>query len=136
MVEPDVFNLPGPRLVAPSRNITVPVGTFVPLAGVTLAIKVTFAPDVDVAGPVSVVVVEISAPAFTTCNSAVEVLVVNFASPLYFAVIECVPTASVELEIMAAPAAIVTGLPICVAPSKKYFRPHPATHRKQWCRLR
>ena len=123
VVEPDVFNVPGPRLVAPSRNITVPVGTFVPLDGVTLAINVTFAPEAAVAGPVSIVVVPISAPAFTTCDSAVDVLVENFASPLYFAVIECVPGASVDDESVAMPAAIVTGPPICVAPSKNEMVP-------------
>ena len=123
VVEPDAFSVPGPKLVAPSRNVTVPVGTFVPLAGVTLAMNVTFAPDVAVAGPVSIVVVPISAPAFTTCESAVEVLVENLASPLYFAVIECVPCASVDDETVAVPAAMVTGLPICVAPSKNEMVP-------------
>src|ERR1700723_1021589 len=33
VVEPEPLSVPGPRFVAPSRNITVPVGTFVPLAG-------------------------------------------------------------------------------------------------------
>jgi hypothetical protein len=85
--------------------------------------NVTFAPEAAVAGPVSIVVVPISAPAFTTCDSAVEVLVENFASPLYFAVIEWVPCASVDDESVAMPAAIVTGFPIWVAPSKNEMVP-------------
>lgn len=77
VVEPEPLSVPGPRLVAPSKNVTVPVGTFVPLDGRTLAMNVTFVPDAAVAGPVSVVLVEIAVPAFTTCESAVAVLVEN-----------------------------------------------------------
>ena len=88
VAEPEPFSVPGPSVVAPSRNITVPVGTFVPLAGVTLAMNETLAPVVPVAGPVNIVVVEISVPAFTVSVRAVEVLVENLVSPLYFAVIE------------------------------------------------
>jgi hypothetical protein len=123
VVEPEPLSVPGPKFVAPSRNITVPVGTFVPLAGVTLAMNETLAPAVAVAGPVSAVVVETSAAAFTTCDKAGEVLVENFASPLYFAVIECVPCGSVADETVDMPAAIVTGFPICVAPSKNEIVP-------------
>jgi hypothetical protein len=123
VVEPEPLSVPGPRFVAPSRNITVPVGTFVPFAGVTLAMNVTFVPDVAVAGPVSVVVVEMSAPAFTTSDKAGEVLVENFESPLYFAVMECVPCMRVVVATAAEPPLIVAGAPICVALSKNVMVP-------------
>jgi hypothetical protein len=121
--EPEPLSVPVPMLVAASKKVTVPVGTFVPLAGVTLAINDKLAPTVPVAGPVSVVVVEVSAPALTTCDIAVDVLVENLASPLYFAVIECVPCVSVVLETAATPPLIVTGAPICVALSKNVMVP-------------
>jgi hypothetical protein len=40
------FSVPVPRLVAPSRNVTVPVGVPVPGAtAVTVAVNVTFCPN-------------------------------------------------------------------------------------------
>src|ERR1700723_1799990 len=114
-----VANVPVAIAVAPSKMVTVPVGRALPLAGATVAVNVKFPPESPVVGPVTVVVVPISAAAFTTCDTAGEVLAAKFASPLYCAVMECVPWASVADETAAAPAAIVTGVPICVAPSKK-----------------
>src|ERR1700723_3570362 len=116
---PDAFSGKAPKIPAPSLKVTWPVGTLVPLAGATLAMIITFAPDVAVAGPVSVVVVLVACVALTVTVKMLDVLGEKFASPLYWAVIECVPWASVADETAAAPAAIVTGVPICVAPSKK-----------------
>jgi hypothetical protein len=119
LAEPDPFSVPVPRVVAPLENVTVPVGTFVPLAGVTLAINVTLAPDVAVAGPVSVVVVPIS----TVCVIALEVLAAKFASPLYFAVIVFAPATNVEVKRSVTPPACKGALPSVVAPSKNVTVP-------------
>jgi hypothetical protein len=123
VAEPEPFSVPDPRLVAPSRNITVPVGTFVPLAGVTLAINETLAPVVPVAGPVSIVVVEMSAAAFTVCVSAGEVSAAKFVSPLYCAVIECDPGVSAVVDNVAFPPAPTVPIPREVAPSKNVTVP-------------
>jgi hypothetical protein len=96
-----------PRDVEPSRNVTEPVGVFVPLAGVTVALKVTLAPCVAVAGPVSAVVVPVSSGAVMLRGSVFEVLAEKFESPAYFAVIECEPTARADVEYVAAPLASV-----------------------------
>src|ERR1700679_2755182 len=72
VVEPEPLSVPVPRVIAPLANVTVPVGTFVPAAGVTLAINVTLAPEVADAGPVSVVVVPINAAALIVCVNAAE----------------------------------------------------------------
>jgi len=41
---PLAFKVPVPRIVAPSRNVTVPVGTLLPDCGETVAVKVTLCP--------------------------------------------------------------------------------------------
>ena len=56
---PDAFSIPVPREVVPSRKVRVPVGTAVPEDGVTVAVKVTFAPVAAEDGPARVVVVAI-----------------------------------------------------------------------------
>jgi hypothetical protein len=75
---PDAFNVPVPRLVLPSKNVTVPVGT--PPAPETVAVKVTAWSNADgLADEARVVVV---APRFTVCASAPDVLDAKFESPL------------------------------------------------------
>jgi hypothetical protein len=69
-----------PRVVAPSRNVTVPVG--VPEAGataVTVAVNVTACPGDDGFSD-ELTVVELDAR-FTVCVSAADVLELKFASP-------------------------------------------------------
>ncbi len=75
-------------------KVTVPVG--VPPLDVTVAVKVTDCPKLDGFGNELTVVVD---PArLTTCPpDNVPWLVVKLASPLYCAVIVCVPAASVEV---------------------------------------
>jgi hypothetical protein len=123
VAEPEPFNVPGPKVVWPSRNVTVPVGTFVPLAGVTLAINETLAPVVPVAGPVNIVVVAMSAAAFTVCVNAGEVSAAKFASPPYCAVIECDPCTSADVMNVAFPPAPTVPIPREVIPSKNVTVP-------------
>lgn len=116
-------SVPVPSEVAPSRNVTVPV--IVPaVTEVTVAVNVTFAPVVEgLSEDAASVVVEALVPTFTVCVNAGEVLAVNFVSPLYFAVMECIPCIKVVVESAELPAMIVTGAPICVAPSKNVSVP-------------
>src|SRR5438552_1359068 len=76
---------------APSLKFTEPVGVPTPGAtAATVAVNVTLWPNTDgLADDVSVVVV---LDWFTTCVSTALVLVVKFVSPLYTAVMLCVPT--------------------------------------------
>ena len=72
-------NVPVPRVVAPSRNVTVPVG--VPPDPVTVAVKVTDCPEtVGLTLDYTTVVV---LTLFTVCVSAVLVLVLKIVSPEY-----------------------------------------------------
>jgi hypothetical protein len=69
-----------PRVAAPSRNVTVPVG--VPVAGgtaLTVAVKVTDWPKMDGLSD-EVTVVEVPA-LFTVWVMAAEVLLLKFVSP-------------------------------------------------------
>jgi hypothetical protein len=62
---------------------------------VIVAVKLTLAPTVDgFRDEASAAIVAAFAAAFTTCESVDEVLVAKFESPLYLAVIECVPCVS------------------------------------------
>ena len=70
-----------PSEVAPSRNETVPVGTVVPDAGVTVDVNVTDCPEFDGFAE-EVRAVEVFVFATTPCVSEVEELVVKFESPL------------------------------------------------------
>ena len=49
--------------------------------------------------------------------TAIDVLVVKFASPAYIAVIECDPTASTLVAKVATPEALIATVPRTVAPS-------------------
>ena len=87
---------PVPMLAVPSINVTVPVGVPAPGAtATTAAVKVTgcavaegFTEDVNVVALLDL---------FTVCVNAVEVLPRKTASPPYTTVMECDPTASVEM---------------------------------------
>ena len=68
-----------PKVVAPSRKVTVPVGMpVIGATGLTVALNVTDWPNTDglVPDTTSVVVFVL-----TVCVSAAEVLVVKFVSP-------------------------------------------------------
>lgn len=114
---------PVPSEVAPSKNVTVP--EIVPATDeATVAVNVTLAPAMDgFCDDARAVVVGALIPAFTACVSAGEVLPAKFASPLYFAVTECIPCVRFAVENMAIPPFIAIGVPSCVAPSKNVIVP-------------
>ena len=61
-----------PRVVVPSRKVTVPVGTLLPAWGVTLAVNVTLCPGaswVEDAESVVVVAMETCAPVTVTLTA-------------------------------------------------------------------
>src|SRR5271154_757901 len=95
---PPAPTVPIPREVIPSKNVTVPL--IVPaVAEETVAVNVTLVPTVDgFSDDVTNEVVAAFVPAFTVSVSASEVLAENFASPLYFAVIEWAACVSVVVE--------------------------------------
>jgi len=68
------LNVPDPILVAPSKNVTVPVG--VPNVVDTVAVKVTLWPNVEGFNDEVTVVVVVAGGggAFTTCVNAGDVL--------------------------------------------------------------
>ena len=74
---PKESSAPVPRLVAPSRNVTVPVG--MPAGELTVAVKVTGWPKVD--GFAEEIAVTVVAPLFTVCDNADELLGLKFVSP-------------------------------------------------------
>src|ERR1041385_3068040 len=87
---PDAFTVPVPKLVFPSKNVTVPVGTAPDPE--TVAVKVTACPNADgLADEARVVVL---AARFTVCVIAADVLDPKLALPPYTPVILCVPTVS------------------------------------------
>ena len=74
---PELFSVPVPRVLVPSRNMTVPVGAVVlPEGPATVAVNVTFCPAFAVAAEVASVVAVLAATgcAFTTSVTADEVL--------------------------------------------------------------
>jgi len=106
------LSVPVPSVVAPSSKVTVPVGN-VPSAVVTVAVKVTAAPHSDgLADEATEVLLEAW---FTNCASGAEVLLLKLVSPLYAAVMDCVPTASVEVVNLALPL-IIVAVPSVEAP--------------------
>jgi len=106
-----------PNNFEPSRNRTVPVAA----DGDTVAVNVTVRPFLDGLG-VDVTVVVVLALS-TVCRSTEEVLPVWLASPLYWDVMEWVPTASVDNEKAATPLALSADVPIVEAPSMKVTVP-------------
>src|SRR5437867_437602 len=83
-----------PRVVLPSRYVTLPVGVPAPEESArTVAVKVTLCPKLDGStDEVSVVVVSCASTTWLSC----PLLPVKLASPAYCALSECVPTASDE----------------------------------------
>lgn len=76
---PEPFNVPVPRVVAPFKKVTVPVGAGTPEAPVTVAVKVTLDPTaMEFAEAVRAVVVE---PSVTLTIKVVEVDPGLWASP-------------------------------------------------------
>src|SRR5437868_1826881 len=76
-----------PRSAAPSRNCTVPVAA----DGETVAVSVTDCPNAD--GLTEELTLTVAVALTTVCVHAAAVLPMKLPSPLYTAVIECVPTA-------------------------------------------
>ena len=104
---PELFvRLMVPRSVAPSENETLPLAV-PPKAGCTDTVKVTTCPT-DAGLALEEMLVAVVA-AFTTSDSALDVLPARFEFPLYTAVMECVPAArerdnwAALLEIVAVP---------------------------------
>jgi hypothetical protein len=76
---PEPFRVPGPNVVAPSLNVTVPVGVPAPGAtAVTVAVKVTDWPNTDGFGDAVSAVAVLAAP--TVCVIAAEVLPLKLVS--------------------------------------------------------
>src|SRR5580700_9431673 len=81
-----------PRLVAPSKKVTEPVG----LPPVTVAVNMTDWPYMDGLSDEASEVLVVSW--LTTWCTMDEVLVASSVSPLYVAVMLCPPTERVEME--------------------------------------
>ena len=81
-VFPAPDRVPVPSVLAPSLNVTAPVGA----APVTLAVRVIAVPDVE--GFRLDTTVAVVAATLIVCDNVVDVLVVLAASPAYTAVIE------------------------------------------------
>ena len=81
---PLAFNAPVPRLVDPSRKVTVPVGTPLPDWGVTVAVNVTLWPVVTCAAEAvsTVVVATVLGAAVTVTLTAAETEPAFLLSPL------------------------------------------------------
>ena len=119
-VSVDVLNVALPLLrtpvlnvEVPSLNVTDPVGVPV-VDDFTVAVKVTGFPCFE--GFSEEVTVSDVAALFTICISTAEVLPVKLASPPYTTVIECDPTASVDVLNVALPLLRIP-VPMVVVPS-------------------
>jgi len=114
------FNVPVPSVVVPSRKVTVPVG--VPeVVDVIVAVNVTGVPlDAEAAELTNASVVAVFA---MVSVSAAEVLAARVALPEYLAVIECVPTVSVDVAKVATAPPFSVPLPSVVVPSRKVTVP-------------
>jgi len=123
MATPLPFSVPLPSVVVPSRKVTVPVG--VPeVLDVIVAVNVTGAPlDAEAAELTNAVVVAVAAAGVMVSITAAEVLPAKFALALYLAVIECVPTVSVDVPKVATPLPFSVPVPSVVAPSRKVTVP-------------
>jgi hypothetical protein len=114
------FNVPAPSAVIPSRNVSVPLG--VPgLLDVIVAVNVTGAPlDAEAPELTSTAVV---AAGVMVSVTAVELLAVKLESPPYAAVMECVPTVSIEIVRVALPPLFSVPVPRVIVPSRKVIAP-------------
>jgi hypothetical protein len=112
-----------PTCVAPSMNFTVPAAP----DGETVAVSVSVAPcDAGDGGvTASMVVVDVGPAVFTVNGSALEVDAVKFDGlvGVNAAVIECEPTASVDVIRWAVPPLTATGEPRLVVPSLNWTEP-------------
>jgi len=109
---PVASSVPVPKVVVPSLNVTLPVA-IAPVDEVTIAVKVTAWPAVDGLGADARLVDVVAL--LMVCEIAVEVLVRNWESPAYCAVIEAVPALRVLVLNIALPPESVA-IPILVEP--------------------
>ena len=117
---PLLFNVPVPRVVVPSRKVTVPVG--VPeVLEVIVAVNVAGAPLGAEAAELTNAVV--AAARVMVSVTAAEVLGAKFALPLYLALIEWVPPVSVDIVKVATPPLFNVPVPSAVVPSWKLTVP-------------
>ena len=108
-----------PKVVAESRNVTVPVA--VPVnCGVTVAVKVTVWPKID--GFNELVTALALVALFIVCVIAAEALLLMLLSPPYETVIVWLPAESVAVEIEAVPE-VRLAVPNVVAESRKVTVP-------------
>jgi hypothetical protein len=107
-----------PRLVDPSKKVTVPVGVPVPDNGETVAVKITGCPNVEGLSELTTVVVVARPGVFTNWLIAAEVLFAKLPSPPNTAVIEWFPTPSRNVVNVAVPP-LKAPLPKVVLPSRK-----------------
>jgi hypothetical protein len=120
LATPLPFNVPAPSAVVPSRKVSVPLG--VPaLLDVIVAVNVTGAPLVAEAPELTTTAVV--AAGVMVCVTAGELLAVKLESPLYAAVMECVPTVSIEIVKVAVLPAFSVPVPSVVLPSRKLTLP-------------
>lgn len=113
-------SVPLPSCVDPSATkLTLPVGVPEPDVAATVAVNVTLVPGRTCAADVWTVV-WVSVPTVSLRTEEVEVAKVK--SPLYTAVIERRPDASVEV-VKAATPALRVDVPIAVVPSRKLTVP-------------
>jgi hypothetical protein len=119
---PVVSRVPLPSELVPSRKLTEPVGTPLPVFGFTTAVNATCAPLTAVAGAaVSVVVVGV--PAAMVNVTAAEFEAALPVSPPYCAVTLYTPAASVLLVNVAVPVLSSVPLPNAVVPLRKVTVP-------------
>jgi hypothetical protein len=117
------FNAPVPRVVVPSRNVTIPVGVPEVLDRI-VAVNVSGAPlDAEAAELTITAVVPAGTAAVMISVSAPEVLLAKVALPEYLAVTECVPTASVDVVKVATAPPLSVPLPSVAVPSRKVTVP-------------
>jgi hypothetical protein len=118
-----LFRFPVPRVVVPSRKVTVPVG--VPeVLGVIVAVNVTWVPLVAEAAELTNTAVVAAAGAGVMVSAiGPDVLPAKFALPAYLQVIECVPTVSVDVAKVATALLFRVPVPSEVAPSRKLAVP-------------
>jgi hypothetical protein len=116
---PDPFSVPVPSVIVPSRNVTVPVGTAVPDAGVTVAVNVILVPLAAVVDEaVSAVLVPTgTVTAETTTVTAADVLPLKFESAPYTAVTLSEPTGSAVVAYVVTAEPFSVPVPRAVVPS-------------------
>jgi hypothetical protein len=117
------FNAPVPRVVVPSRKVTIPVGVPEVLDRI-VAVNVSGAPlDAEAEELTITAVVPAGTAVVMISVSAPEVLLAKVALPEYLAVTECVPTASVDVVKVATAALFSVPLPSVAVPSRKVTVP-------------